>query len=110
MKYCSASALRARQKRNARLADRSSFTQTAAETAALKALAFLVEGSGAMERFMALSGTDANTIRERADDPEFLAAVMDFLLSDDALLTGFCQREVLDTRTLHLMRHALPGG
>lgn len=92
------------------MAMRSSITTAAAETTALKALAFLVEGSVAMERFMALSGTDAGTIRDRAGDPEFLAAVMDFLFSDDALLTGFCEREVLDARTLHLMRHALPGG
>lgn len=88
---------------------RSSITTAAAETLALKALAFLVESPGAMERFIALSGTDAGAMRERTGDPEFLAAVMDFLFSDDALLTGFCESETLDFRTLHRMRHALPG-
>lgn len=101
--------MRVRQEGSRRLTLRSSVTQEAAETTALKALAFLAEIPGAMERFMAISGADAAVIRERAGDAEFLAAAMDFLLSDDALLAAFCGREALDFRTLHLVRHALPG-
>lgn len=81
-----------------------------AETMALKALAFLVDAPGAMERFMAQSGADAATVRTQAENPEFLAAVMDFLLSDDALAAEFCRCETLDPRALHAIRHALPGG
>lgn len=89
---------------------RSSITAAAAEALALKALAFLAEAPGAMQRFLAASGADAATIRERAGDPEFLAAATDFLLADEALMAEFCENEALDARTLHLMRHALPGG
>lgn len=89
---------------------RSSPAAAAAEILALKALAFLANAPGAMERFMAQSGADAVIVREQAENPEFLAAVMDFLLSDDALLTEFCGGAALDPRTLHTVRHALPGG
>lgn len=59
---------------------------------------------------MAISGADAAIVREQAESPEFLAAVMDFLLSDDKLVTEFCRGETLDPGRLHAMRHALPGG
>jgi len=79
-----------------------------AETVALEALGFLA-GADALGRFMAASGADIDTIRARADDPEFLAAVMDFLLSDDALVTDFCARQNLDAQSLHRLRRTLPG-
>jgi hypothetical protein len=34
---------------------------------------------------------------------------MDFLLSQEALLTRFCEDESLDSKTIHLARRALPG-
>ncbi len=82
----------------------------AAETLAIKALGYLVDSGPALDRFMAESGADAPYLRERAADPEFLAAVLDFLLTDDSLLGGFCEAEQITPKTLHLVRHALPGG
>ena len=80
-----------------------------AETVALRALGFLAACEGALERFMAASGADTDMIREQADDPVLLAAVMDFLLSDDALMSEFCDGEALDPLFLHRVRRALPG-
>ena len=84
-------------------------TPQAAQTVALKGLAFLVNSDGPLDRFMALSGIGPGELRERAGDPEFLAAVMDFLLSDEQLLTSFCDDASIDPRQLQMARQALPG-
>jgi len=63
-----------------------------------------------LARFLNLSGVDPDTLRERAAEPEFLAAVLDFLLTDDALLAAFCEAQSLDARTLHVTRARLGGG
>jgi hypothetical protein len=81
----------------------------AAEILALKGLTYLVNSPDDLDRFLAVSGVDAHTLRRSAGEPELLAAVMDFLLSQEPLLTRFCQDESLDSKTIHLARRALPG-
>ena len=76
---------------------------------ALKVLGFLAREDAALDRFLALSGIHPQELRERADDPFLLAAVVDFLLADDALLTGFAEEEGLDPKNVHQARRALPG-
>jgi uncharacterized protein DUF3572 len=88
---------------------RGSFTAEAAETIALQGLAWLASMPDDIDRFLNISGLEAAALRERAGEPEFLAAVLDFLLSDDKLLTGFSDQEGLDPRDIHLARRALPG-
>ena len=80
-----------------------------AETLALKALAFLAQSPDDLERFVALSGVTAADLRARADDPEILAAVLDFVLATDERVTGFCEAAEIDPRDLHAARRALPG-
>jgi hypothetical protein len=60
-------------------------------------------------RFLNVTGVAADELRARAGEPEFLAAVMDFLLGDDKLLMGFCDAEGLDPKDVHVARRALPG-
>lgn len=81
----------------------------AAETLALQALGWLLEDPDGFDRFLSLSGATQEDLRERAGDPEFLAAVMDFVLSDENLARGFCESASLDPQKLHAIRHALPG-
>ncbi len=81
----------------------------AAETIALKALAYLANQEEVLVRFLAQSGAGAHELRARAEEPAFLASVADFLLADEGLVTGFCEAESLDARTLHLARHVLGG-
>lgn len=83
---------------------------TSAETIGLQAVAFLAARQDDLARFLNLSGVDPGTLRERVGEAEFLAAVLDFLLADDALLAAFCEAQSLDARTLHVTRHRLPGG
>lgn len=88
---------------------RPKMTPANAEILALKGLAFLANSDEPLDRFMALSGAGADELRERAGEPEFLAAVMDFLLSDEQLLTAFCGDASIDPRDLQIARQALPG-
>ena len=84
--------------------------RTAAETLALKALAFLAGDSEHLGRFLALSGLHLEDLRERVDDPLLLAAVLDFLLGDDKRLSAFAESEGMETKIVHAARRALPGG
>jgi hypothetical protein len=84
-------------------------SQQSAETIALKGLTFLVNAPDSLDRFLALSGTSGVELRERAEEPEFLAAVVDFLLTDEPLLTAFCEAESLDAQAIHRARRMLPG-
>jgi hypothetical protein len=83
--------------------------RSAAETLALKVLGFLAQDDQALERFLTLSGLSLTDLRERADDPLLLAAVLDFLLADDKLLVAFTEDVGMDPRAIHGARRALPG-
>ncbi len=80
-----------------------------AETLALQALGWLAGIDEAVDRFLALSGLSATELRDRAEDPELLAAVVDFILSEDSLARNFCETAGIDALTLHACRRALPG-
>jgi hypothetical protein len=81
----------------------------AAETLALKGLAYLAAEGDALVRFLTISGLELEVLRVRAADPELLAGVIDFLLSDEILCTGFLAAEGLDSQALHAAGRALPG-
>lgn len=80
-----------------------------AETLALKAMAFIAADDLRLSAFVAQTGTSLDDLRRRADSPEVLAAVLDFLLSDEPTLLDFCDQEDLDPAEPGRARHALPG-
>jgi hypothetical protein len=82
-------------------------TPDAAATLALDALAYLAGVPDAFDRFADLSGLDRNTVRERAQEPSFLVAVLDFLLTDERLLVEFCGDASIDPQAVHMARHLL---
>ncbi len=59
------------------------------EETAVKALVFLLNDDEKLQRFMDLTGVDAGSIRDAAQDPHFLQAVYDYMLSDEPLLLDF---------------------
>src|SRR4051812_48837371 len=59
--------------------------RSTAETLALKGLGHLAADGEALVRFLRVSGLEIADLRSRAGHPELLAAVLDFLLSDDKL-------------------------
>lgn len=73
----------------------SSLSLEAAETVGIQALGFLSSDSELLGRFLSLSGLDANGIRDVASEPSFLAAVLDFLLSDDSLILAFASNSAI---------------
>ena len=85
-------------------------TADRAATLALEALAFLAGSEPAMDRFVDLTGASRDSLRERADERDFLVSVLDFLLSDEELLIGFCNGIEIDVRAVHMARHVLSGG
>jgi Protein of unknown function (DUF3572) len=82
---------------------------SAAQTLALNALIHIASDDQTLARFLKISGLEPEDLRQRAADPELLAAVIDFLLSDENLCTGFLAAKRIDPKTLHAARRALPG-
>ena len=53
------------------------------------ALAVLAEDLDRLTRFLNLTGVSPGQLRDRADDPAMLAAVLEHLLADESLLLTF---------------------
>jgi hypothetical protein len=81
----------------------------AAETLALRALAFLAEDPERLGRFLALSGMGPAELRARASDPVLLGGVLDHLLSDERLLIAFADAHGLKREETARARGHLPG-
>lgn len=94
----------------------SSMTSERAEEIAIKALTYLSNDPELMGRFLALSGLDPAGLKDVLTEPSFLAALLDFLLTDDSLLLTFVSNFSLDPNdivsakaVLDPMSHASTG-
>lgn len=87
-----------------------SYSQDAAETLALKALAWLAGNEDLLPVFLGASGASQTDLRARAAEPEFLGSVLDFLMMHDAWVVGFCDTIGERYEGPMLARAALPGG
>lgn len=85
-------------------------TPEAAEVLALRALSWLAGNEELLPIFMGATGATLDDLRERTDDPDFLASVLDFIAMDEAWLVGFCAQENLAPEAPGQARAALPGG
>lgn len=81
-----------------------------AQAMALQALGFLLADAELLGGFMAQAGLSPDDLRQRAADPDLLAAVLDFLLADDGLVIGFAASLNIRPETVLAARQALPGG
>ena len=63
----------------------------AAAEAAIEALAWLAADESRLERFLAISGLGPENLRKAAAEPRFLAAILDYLASNEALLVDFAR-------------------
>ena len=84
--------------------------QEIAETIGLQALAWLAGNDEVFPLFLGSSGASAADMKDRAADPAFLAAVLDFICMDDAWVMGFCESAGLKYDMPMRARQALPGG
>jgi len=82
-------------------------TPQQAEILALKALSFLADSAGTLERFAGENGVSIADIRSQATEKAFLIAVFDFLLADEALVVEFAKSVEIDPRLVGLAHHML---
>ncbi len=82
----------------------------AAETIALRALAWIAADEEMAGAFLGGTGASAAEIAERAQDPDFQVAVLDFLTADDRTVQAFCDAQGLDYGAPLAARRAIPGG
>ena len=82
----------------------------AAENLAIQALGWIAASDDLMGTFMGASGASIDDVRAQAADPAFLGSVLDFLLMDDAWVTGFCDDNSMDYKRPMAARQMLPGG
>ena len=83
--------------------------QKSAEILAINALGFLASEPERLGRFLAISGVGPESLRQNATDPQFLAGVVDYLLSDESLLFLFAESQGIGVEEAQKARRALPG-
>ena len=81
-----------------------------AQEIAQKALLWLLENEDLLPVFMGATGVGAQDMRAGAEDPVFLASVIDFLMMDDAWIVVFCDSTGLAYDAPMRARQNLPGG
>ncbi len=81
-----------------------------AEILALQALGWLASDEELLPVFLGATGAGMDDLKTRAQDPEFLASVLDFLLMDDRWIAGFCDAMSAPYDRPMRARAALPGG
>lgn len=74
------------------------------------ALAWLAGRDDLLSVFMGASGASVDDFRTKGGDPDFLGAVLDFVMMDDAWVVAFCDDAGLDYHDPLRARQALPGG
>lgn len=81
-----------------------------AEVLAIEALGWLAATEDLLAVFLGSTGAGVGDVRNRAQDPEFLASVLDFILMDDAWIKEFCNANDYAMDYPLRARAALPGG
>jgi hypothetical protein len=81
-----------------------------AETLALRVLGFLAGQENLLSVFLEASGCGAADLAEAAQDPQFLSAVLDFLLMEDRWVLDFAGFEGISPEAVLRARALLPGG
>lgn len=86
------------------------YRQESAQTLALQGLAWLAQDADRLGAFVAIGGLDPASLKARVGDPLLLAAVLDFLLADEALVLAFCAEAGFPPDAPMRARASLPGG
>jgi hypothetical protein len=83
--------------------------QTGAEEIAIQALGFLAGDPEELGRFLALTGLEPRQIREAAQQPGFLAGVLEYVCAHEPLLLAFARDSALDPAQIERCLEALAG-
>lgn len=86
---------------------RTSPSRGEAEEIAILALSFLAGDTQRLERFLSLSGLTPENLRVDAASPLLLAAVLEHLMNDEALLLTFAANAAVDPARVAAARDVL---
>ncbi len=81
-----------------------------AEITAIQALSWLAQDDEKLLGFFNTSGAAPGDLRSRAQEPEFLGFVLDFIMQDDETILAFCQYAGLTPEAVQQARITLGGG
>ena len=76
---------------------------------AIQALAFIAEEPEILNRFLGMSGIPLERMRTAAQEPGFLAGVLEHMLADEKLLLAFARRAGIDPAEVVRAASALGG-
>ncbi len=85
-------------------------TEAEAERTAIEVLSWMAADDEVIGGFLGVSGASVEELRARAGDPEFLGFILDYLLSDDAMVMAFSDATNCPADRPIQARAALPGG
>lgn len=88
----------------------SRLSQDEAESVAIAALGFIASDQSRLAQFLAVTGYSPGAIRAEAGSPDFLAGVLEFLLSDESQLLVFTSHKQIDPSLVAKARRVLAGG
>lgn len=84
--------------------------ENTATTLALSAISFIVANDVLRDRFLAMTGLDGNELRERLAEKDFLASVLEFLVSHEPDLIEFSETVEEKPEQIVLAWRKLGGG
>jgi hypothetical protein len=84
-------------------------TPVRAGEVAISALIFLAGDDERMSGFLAHTGLQPDAIRAAAAEPAFLAAVLEYIGTDESLLLAFSANAELKPEIIMAARHTLSG-
>jgi hypothetical protein len=82
-------------------------SRQAAEMLAIQALGFIAEEPERLNRFLGMTGIPLAHIRGAADEPGFLAGVLEHMLGEESLLAAFAASAGIDPTVVARARGAL---
>ena len=80
-----------------------------AESTGAAVFAFLAAEPEHFSRFADITGIDLSDIKETAGTKEFLAGVLEYLLSDESLLLNFCENNNIQPGSVQKAQMILSG-
>ena len=87
----------------------SSAARQAAEILAIQALSFIAAEPERLNGFLNATGLTLDRLRESANEPDFLAGVLEHMLADESLLLAFADFAAIDPADITRARIALGG-
>jgi Protein of unknown function (DUF3572) len=79
----------------------------AAEMLAIQALGFIAAEPERLDAFLGATGLTLERLRESATEPDFLAGLLEHMLTDESLLLAFAESAAIDPAAVARARNAL---